>query len=107
MEPLVPDELLKPLVAFYNPQKVILFGSRARGDAGPDSDIDLFVVLDDDVPLDMLGWRAINDSRRTFHRATDIVPCRAAVFAEEKAVVGTLAHTAAEEGKVVYERPRS
>jgi predicted nucleotidyltransferase len=28
------------------PEKIILFGSRARGDAGPDSDIDLLIIYD-------------------------------------------------------------
>ena len=32
----------------YNPDRVILFGSRARGDFGPDSDVDLLVITDSD-----------------------------------------------------------
>jgi len=35
-------ESLKPL----HPERVIVFGSYAQGEAGPDSDIDLIVVLD-------------------------------------------------------------
>jgi predicted nucleotidyltransferase len=31
-------------------QSVVLFGSKSRGDAGPDSDIDILVVLTDDDP---------------------------------------------------------
>jgi predicted nucleotidyltransferase len=46
--PEVPAELLKSVVDYFNPRKVILFGSRARGDARPDSDHDLLVVIDDD-----------------------------------------------------------
>jgi predicted nucleotidyltransferase len=30
----------------YNPQKIILFGSHARGDAGEDSDVDILVIMD-------------------------------------------------------------
>jgi len=48
-------------------EKVILFGSQARGDAKPDSDWDLLVVIDKDkrtpedydkyvFPFDELGW---------------------------------------------------
>ena len=40
---LAPPELLDPVVAWFQPRRVILFGSVARGDAGPDSDIDLLV----------------------------------------------------------------
>ena len=45
-EPLVPPELLDPVVAYFQPRRLILFGSRARGDDGPDSDIELRVVVD-------------------------------------------------------------
>ncbi len=38
-------ESLEPL----HPEKVIVFGSYAHGEAGPDSDIDLIVVLDSDA----------------------------------------------------------
>jgi predicted nucleotidyltransferase len=48
---LVPPELLDPIVAHFKPQRVILFGSHARGEAGRDSDIDLLVIVDDDTPL--------------------------------------------------------
>ena len=34
------------IVSTCKPEKVILFGSRARGEARPDSDIDLFIVTD-------------------------------------------------------------
>jgi len=43
-KPRVPRDLLDPVVEFFKPQRVILFGSRARGEAGRDSDIDLLVV---------------------------------------------------------------
>src|SRR6185437_12399897 len=54
----VPRVLLDSIVAHFNPQRVILFGSQARGDAGPHSDIDLLVVVDDDTPAERLsgGW---------------------------------------------------
>ena len=48
--PAVPADLLQSVVAYFSPRQVILFGSHARGEAGPDSDIDLVVVLDDDAP---------------------------------------------------------
>lgn len=38
------QEMLKKIVAEYAPQKVILFGSYARGCPGPDSDIDLLII---------------------------------------------------------------
>ena len=38
------DRMIRTLVAEADPEQVILFGSRARGDARPDSDVDLLVV---------------------------------------------------------------
>jgi predicted nucleotidyltransferase len=40
------------LVAALAPRKVILFGSRATGHARPDSDYDVFVVMDTDLPME-------------------------------------------------------
>ena len=38
--------MVKRIVKRFQPKQVILFGSHARGDAGPDSDVDLLVVMD-------------------------------------------------------------
>ena len=40
------------------PQAAVLFGSAARGDGGPDSDIDLFVVRPGEIDEDDPTWRA-------------------------------------------------
>ncbi len=39
------DQAVKCLVEVFNPQRVYLFGSRARGDAFKDSDYDILVVV--------------------------------------------------------------
>jgi predicted nucleotidyltransferase len=39
------DLLVQRIVKKFHPEQIILFGSQARGDAGPDSDIDLLVVM--------------------------------------------------------------
>ena len=41
------DDAIQLLVRSFNPLKIILFGSRARGNARPDSDVDLLVVMPD------------------------------------------------------------
>ena len=40
------DLMVQRIVKKFRPERVILFGSQARGDAGPDSDVDLLVVMD-------------------------------------------------------------
>src|SRR5438067_6234752 len=37
--------IVKCIVKKFAPERIILFGSQARGDAGPDSDVDLLVVM--------------------------------------------------------------
>jgi predicted nucleotidyltransferase len=44
------SELPCRLVAAYDPERVYLFGSVARGEAGPDSDYDLMIIVPDDAP---------------------------------------------------------
>jgi predicted nucleotidyltransferase len=44
------NEIVRRLVAAYQPLLVYLFGSKARGDAGPDSDYDLMLVVSDTAP---------------------------------------------------------
>ena len=101
---LVPVELLQSVVAHFRPQRVIVFGSVARGDTGPDSDLDLLVVLDDDVPREMLGANSVYQSRKDYHRAVDILPCRASVLAERARAKGSFADIVLREGITVYER---
>ena len=38
-------EIVRRLIEALHPERIYLFGSRARGDAGPDSDYDLMVVV--------------------------------------------------------------
>jgi predicted nucleotidyltransferase len=100
----VPEELLRAVVAYFDPVRVILFGSHARGEAGPDSDYDLLVVLDDDAPAEKLSWRAAWEARKDFHRAVDVVPCRESVFRRRSRLRSSPLAEIAREGVVLYER---
>lgn len=44
------DEAVARIVASGSPSRIVLFGSHARGDASPDSDLDLLIVEDSDLP---------------------------------------------------------
>ena len=39
------DKMARRLARRFKPERIILFGSHARGTAGPDSDVDLLVVM--------------------------------------------------------------
>lgn len=100
----VPETLLSRVVDVFGPRRVILVGSRARGDARADSDYDLVVVLDDEVPDELLSARRRYEGRRGLAIPADIIPCREAVLNERARAIGSFAHTVLTEGVVVYER---
>jgi uncharacterized protein len=102
---LVPAELLDPVVAYFRPQRVIVFGSTARGEANADSDIDLLVIVDDDTPAEKLSLKARSEACRSYLDAADIFPIRAARFERYRTIVGTLAAEADADGIVVYGPP--
>jgi len=43
-------EIVRRIVQTAQPEKIIVFGSRARGDARPDSDLDVLVIQDSNEP---------------------------------------------------------
>lgn len=104
-KPRVPRDLLDPVVEYFKPQRVILFGSRARGEATRDSDIDLLVVVDDDTPPEKLTWQAGYEAHRS-RRAADVFPMRAETFERDRGIANTLAAEADADGIVVYGSPK-
>jgi predicted nucleotidyltransferase len=57
------QEIVRRLVDLYHPLRIYLFGSAARGQAGPDSDYDLMVVVPDALPAPLrdagIAYRAL------------------------------------------------
>ena len=104
-KPRVPRDLLDPVVDYFKPQRVILFGSRARGEAGRDSDIDLLVVVDDDTPPEKLTWKAVHEAHQS-RRPADVFPMRAETFKRERNIVNTLGAEADTDGIIVYGSPK-
>ncbi|NLO05016.1 MAG: nucleotidyltransferase domain-containing protein [candidate division WS1 bacterium] len=49
-------EVIRKIVEGYDPEKIIVFGSYARGDWNDDSDLDVLVVKDtEERPFDRIG----------------------------------------------------
>ena len=97
-------EILKRIVGIADPDRVILFGSAARGEADANSDIDLLVVkanvphrgrLTEDIYIGLLGVR----------RAVDAVVVDSEDLRKYGDVHALIIRPALREGRVIYERP--
>ncbi len=97
-------KMVKRIVREFQPAKVILFGSHARGEAGPDSDVDLLVVMDCKGPK-REKQLAIRLALHEFPIAKDIVVTTPEEFAWRKEIPGTIERPAEREGKVLYAGP--
>lgn len=91
------------LVTQFQPERIILFGSHARGTAGPDSDVDLLVIL----PVTGSKRAKQIEMRVALHDIRvpkDIIVATPEEVARRGHVVGTLMRPALREGKVLYVR---
>ena len=87
-----------------DPLQIILFGSWARDERGPHSDIDLLIVQESDLPRPQRYAQV----RRLFWGMgipMDILVYTPEEYARYQSVPGSFTHTVAHEGKVLYARP--
>lgn len=96
-------EMVERIVEEFDPQKIILFGSHARGDANGWSDIDLLVVFDESVDNREMTV-AVRRVLRDFPVPKDVVVSDSATLARIGDAIGTVYRPALREGKLVYER---
>ena len=98
------EPLLALIVAQWNPERIWLFGSRARGDARDWSDWDLLVVVSDDLGDDAVDPIVRWKMRKESGVRADIFPCRASEFREDADTPNTLAYEVATAGVLIHER---
>jgi len=99
----VPNDMIRRIAERFSPDKIILFGSCARGDAGPESDIDLLVLFSDVADPNKRAAE-LYASLLDFPHPTDIVVSTTSRFERYRDVVNTVYWPAAREGKILYER---
>jgi uncharacterized protein len=92
------------LVASLAPTRIILFGSRARGTARPDSDYDLLVVAETELPLEDRGFQA-RGAVRGVRAPKDILVVTPGEFRKYSSWISGIVRDAAERGVVLYEAP--
>lgn len=97
------EQITRTIVERFEPKRIVLFGSRARGDHQPDSDIDLFVEMDSPLrpPERAVAIRSLFGLHPW---AMDLVVYTPQEVAQHQDVFGTLLYTIEREGKVLYER---
>lgn len=98
-------EMGRVVVELVHPLRVILFGSHARGTAGPHSDVDLLVVMDVGDSRRRTGAK-IGAALHGFDIPKDVVVTTPEAFAARGKVPGTIERSAVLEGKVLYEGRR-
>jgi predicted nucleotidyltransferase len=101
------DEITRRLVEACQPVRVYLFGSEARGDAGPDSDLDFLVVVPDDAGEDVFRSGRLRQAIGGVGHAVDVIPWRRTDFEGRAAyVVASLPATVVREGRLLYDAER-
>jgi predicted nucleotidyltransferase len=102
------NEMVEAIVRKVDPERVYLFGSYARGEAGPDSDVDLLVVEREPFSPERSRLDEITRVRRAlsaFRVAKDILVFSSEEFARWKDSLNHIIARCLREGRVLYERP--
>ena len=99
------QEMVEIIVDGWNPQQIILFGSRARGDHDEYSDVDLLIVLDEAEERAELSRRISAELDRA-GIARDIIVSTAADIVRQATVIGTVERAAMFDGRTLYVRGR-
>lgn len=102
LDPKLVEEIVRRIVETVHPKKIILFGSLARGDARPESDLDLLVIAQSQEPR-------YRRSAPLYGILSDIIiPMDILVYSPEEVeewsgVRQAFVTTAIREGRVLYE----
>ena len=95
-------EVVNRLVKAYQPDSVYLFGSMARGDAGPDSDYDLLLVVPDESPPKRRRSRLAYQVLRGTGIAVDVLVCTRSYFEARRHLKASLPGTVLREGRLLH-----
>lgn len=97
------QQMVKCIVAQFHPERIILFGSHARGQATVDSDVDLLIVM----PVSGSKRQKAVEIGVALHDipiAKDVIVVTPEDFEWRKEIVGTIERPAARDGRLLYAR---
>jgi predicted nucleotidyltransferase len=103
VNPALLAEVVDHLRATGNPLKIVLFGSHARGDAHAESDLDLLIIEESDLPRYKRSPRYFKALAGIFP-TKDITVWTPAEIRDWSAVPNAFVTSALREGKVLYEK---
>jgi len=95
-------EVVRRLVEAYQPERIYLFGSVARGDAGADSDYDLLVVVPDYAPPVRRRSRLAYEALRGTGAAADVIVSTNSYFEDRRSLKASLPGTVLREGRLLH-----
>jgi predicted nucleotidyltransferase len=95
-------EIVQRLVKAYEPERVYLFGSKARREDGPESDYDLMVVVPNEASAERRRSRLAYQVLRGTGTAADVLVWTRQAFDERLHLKVSLPSTIVSEGKLLY-----
>jgi len=99
------EEMVRRLREAFQPERIYLFGSRARGDIEPDSDYDLLIVVPDEATPEQKRSRLAYQALRGTRTAADVLVWTKDAFDSRLHLPASLPAIVAREGKLLYSRP--
>ena len=98
------QEIVQKIVGAFRPRRIVMFGSRAQGATGPDTDVDLMVEMEtDDPPAQRV--RMIDALFGLRRWAMDVIVYTPQEVEQHRQYRNSLIRTIESEGKVLYEQP--
>ncbi|THJ24720.1 MAG: nucleotidyltransferase domain-containing protein [Nitrospira sp. CG24E] len=96
------EKIVQRLVAALSPERIYLFGSQARGEAGPDSDYDLLVVVPASTLPRYRRDQAAFEALLGVGVAKDVLVLTHDEFERQRTIVCSLSATVEREGVLLY-----
>lgn len=93
------QQIVNTLKTEFNPTRILLFGSRAKGTHHPKSDYDLFLILKSSELRPIQRMQKAHRLLWDLHAAVDVFIYTQEEFDALKEEFGSMAHTVAEEGQ--------
>ena len=97
------NEIVSKIALHFDPDKIILFGSYASGNATNDSDLDLLIIQETELPRHKRSFD-IQKSLKGSMIPMDILVYTIKEFEEERNQKNSFLHSLIQNSEILYER---